>query len=421
MTALPRRRPSHPELLARLRASKEKVLALHREIIVARRGSLASARQIVDAAATSLRRIAQQVGPMFARLSTNLSAATDEYRAFQIDHGIERNAREPNLATTVMVTQAVLLAEAVVTAGLLVSDGRVGPVTAVIYAVSFAALTTAVAAAVGFFPCRYLGYRIDAPEPKPRDARIRALAWGGFGVGVTVLGALIFAAARARVSGNKDIWNFETVPLAATVEDYYAAAIIILGVLGAVLAIYKGWTGIKDAVPGYLEAKQAAERYVLNATEELSGHYEHAVETTFEDACKTFDAEVKAFEEARETLTEGLLELGELITAHNHAVQSARELTQDDMEAERTRAAFITRNPEDGYAPPFDGSAFDELLIPVSYLSDLEALETEDGSDIPALRAELESAYVEALAAILDARAAFLTNSAPIDLIKKGE
>lgn len=421
MTALPRRRPGRPDLRARLRASKENVQALHREIMAARRGSLASARQIVDAAVTSLRRIAQQVGPMFARLSANLSAATDEYRAFQIDHGIEREAREPNLATTVMVTQAVLLAEAIVTAGLLVSDGRVGPVTAIIYAVSFAALTTAVAAAVGFFPCRYLGYRIDAPEPKPRDARIRAFAWSGFGVGVTVLGTLIFAAARARVTGNKDIWNFEAVPLAATVQDYYAAAIIILGVLGAVLAIYKGWTGIKDTVPGYLEAKHAAERHVLNAAEELGGHYEDAVETTFDDTREALDAEIEAFEEAREKLTEGLLELGELITSHNHAVQSARELAQDDAEAERARASFITRNPEDNDVPLFDGSAFDELLIPESYLTDLEGLEIDDGSDIPALRAALESAYAEALAAILDARAAFLTNSAPIHLVKKGE
>ncbi|MBI1208198.1 MAG: hypothetical protein GC191_13045 [Azospirillum sp.] len=416
MTPLPKGPVDPACVLARLRSSHEEIQSLRRELAAAEGTSLAAAEQIVEVGVKALRRTGERVQLLFRRLAMKRDAETQAYRAFQIDHGIEREATCPDIQSTVMVTQGAVLAEAAVTAGLLVSDGKLAPVEACIYGLSFAGINVAVGLAAGYFGCRFAGYRVNAPDARPRDEHVRLAAWAGLGASAGALTLLNLAAARTRATGShKDIWNFEKVSFLGTFDDYFAIAILILGALGAVLAVYKGWTGIKDPVPGYTEARQAAEDDILYAAEELRAQFEDATETQFEDAFDALEPEIERFEEDRETLRTGWLELASLVSAHNHTVEAARDAARRQAEADQVRESFIARPRERATVSGFDDSAFTALLIPEAPLSTFENADAGEPALIAALRAVLASAHADAAAAVLDAHTAFLTDSAPFD------
>ncbi len=269
----PTPRGAAPKLLQALRASIQKILETRYRREAERgapAGSVESLKALADRAIATIKAITGKAVEGFWELGKQRDIATQAYRRFKIGHRIERQAQNPELATTAMVVGIFLLFEGCVGAGLFVADGKADIAVAFIYGFSVAAINIATGMVTGFFPCRYLGYRLRHQHPEPRDRRVRCTAWLGLTALLGVMLILNFSAGRVRATGShKNIFDFETVSLLATFDDYYAIAIMVLGLLGGIVAIYKGWTGIQDPIPGYTAAWRDTTEAIAKAAEDI--------------------------------------------------------------------------------------------------------------------------------------------------------
>lgn len=405
-------RNQKPDFLAGVRESWRKIATLAREIAAAPQKIVSSSLEIVRAARDGLLCLSNRASASFDLLSSRRQIASEALRGFIVDNGLKRPMHKPNRFTTVMVTQGALLTESLSASTLLIADGATTITEGIGYGVIFALLTVGVGMATGYFACRWIGYRLDAPFPRMRDRLLRIAGWCGFAVGIGLIGGLGFSAARVRATGgHADIWNFETVSLAATFSDYFALALPVVALLGATLAIHKGISGIEDSYPGYQAAAEAAETQILEAALNLRDDRRYEAETIREDALDALDDDAGECGAAFEDRRSGKLEHASLTAAHNRDVEAARELAREWAENEHARTVFVSSRLDVSEPPGIDDAAFDAWLIAEP---PPDAVESGDGDDEPNLvtrRAEIEAAFSEALGAIEDAYGAFLANA----------
>lgn len=242
-------RAEHSDLtlaLRRLRSSKPQF-------------SPAQLERIAASGVAEMETLAAQSAAQFERLSQARLQAYRAHRAFQDEHGLTAPAKMPDMLSTLLVLMICGLAEAAFTAVLMITGGKMTILEGFGYGATVAAVNLAVGTLAGFLPLRFTGYKRTAPNPEPRDAMIRAVAWASFMCALSVLGVLHFAAARVRVSGSAtQIFDFSHVSFGSTFADYYALGVMAIGTVGAVLAIYKGFNGFSDPVPGYSESRREA-------------------------------------------------------------------------------------------------------------------------------------------------------------------
>lgn len=372
--------------------------------------------ETVKMAQARLKSIAGETDAIFRALEESRIERGKQLRAFKLDHGVTRDAHRPDRMMTVIVASLAILAEGMMAGGLMIADGKVDVFMGGLYGLCIAALNVITGMTTGFFAGRYLGYRRNAETPKIGDSRKRLMAWVGFGLGLAAVGLLNFAAARTRATGShQDIFNFSEIGLWATFSDYYAIAIMVLGAIGALLGIYKGWTGITDPIPGYEAMDRAADDEVSALAEDTRDRLIDAADAVFERAEDTIldvTEERDALTEEREALR---LDLVHDIPALNDNIEAEKELRVREATRAHDRRGFV-----DGKPLPFrkpDLKPLERLKIPESQIPELLSPANDNGGS-DALAA-LEAAYAETIAAIETGYGAFLVNACapciPID------
>lgn len=405
---IPNPQGAMPERLYDLRESNQEILEDRYQYAAGNKlpfGSVKGLKKLSDRAVATLKTISGKAVAAFLGLGEQRDISTQPYRKFQIANRIEREAKIPDLATTAMVVGIFLLFEGCVGAGLFIADGKADIPIAFIYGFSVAAINIATGMVTGFFACRYIVYRLSHQKPEPRDRKIRWAAWGGL---IALLGVMItlnFSAGRVRATGSHiNIFDFETVTLLATFNDYYAIALMVLGLLGGIVAVYKGWTGIKDPIPSYAEAWQDTKEAITEAAEEIYDQYIDQVDTVFENAVEPIEDYKDALEEALEDQPEALAEDRAATDAHNKNIDAAILEYRQIIQNTRRAHEYITKQETE--TPGLDLSAFEALRVP-----DPEGLVETSSSDQDVLALailELEAAREDAIAAFQELYTAFV-------------
>lgn len=345
-------------------------------------------------AAENFRELSGQAQVAAMRLKAQRTAAFNNYRRFQYERGVMRPARKPDWLVTAIVLQVCGVVEGGITAALMVGNGEMDVISAVIYGLSVAFINVLIGVVAGFLPGRYATYNQDANEPGRHDHTIRTTARVGLILFAIAALALHFGAARVRATGSHSgIFDFSDVSLAATFNDYFAIAIVVVGLIGTLIAFYEGYFGLSDPVPDYTRARVEAEGKV-----DAEAHdQERGIIAQAEDRYFNSDAECEAQGNDRmQAIADYRLRYDELdgnIRAYNNAV-----LTDKD----KLRALVARRNEGEDFVEQkkarrlqVDVDAFDKLLI--SNIGDrLRNMEMrpqglEDGAEARArLRADFE-------------------------------
>ncbi len=372
-------------------------------------GSLSGVIAALDAATKTIQVVGENGAEAIAGMVLARLKKTETCRAFIEDHGITHEAEKPNVLNTIMVSQGCILLEGMVTAGLMLADGKMDTPVAITYGLSVAGINVLAGLATGFFPARFIGYRWKAPYSWTRDRLIRIAAWCGLGGMISLMGVLNFSAARVRATGeHHGIFNFDTVGFWDTFNDYYSVGILTIGFIGGLIAIYEGYKGIKDSVPGYTRVWKAAETQVNTATQDVYDRFLDMAEDTYENAKDSAQNHLDDIDGYFEAQDADIADLVKRITAHNHKVESARQSIRDLVSG---IDGSLGRISEGLKATEIEWSAFDALLIDIPdmpapvYDADTKQSET---LDVKSAIARLEQAYHEACAKIEQAYAGYL-------------
>ena len=402
-------------LLKALREAFQDIADQHRRdsAIAKPPAAWASMKQAVETAIQELDRIKPRVVLAMTSLADARTAKTQEYRAFKLDHGVGRDARRPDILTTLLIAVLAILIEGAITASLMIADGKMDIVSGAAYGLSFAAIGFGAGLFNGYFPGRYLDYRVDSPSPRSRDRLTRIAAWTGFGGLLGVMGLLSFAAARVRATGSHtDIFDFSAVSFGATFADYFALAIMAVGGLGGLLAVYKGRTGISDPIPGFAEAEHEAKAAIVDAAQDSADAYFDAAETVYETVRDRLDDLVSEQDDDDRDRAEANADLNAAIVAHNHAVDSAIETFLRLWEEDRSSVEYITQKPQRGRKP--DTEIFDALRYPPVPLH-AATERVAPHIDAVELIQRLDAAYERTCTAIREAHLAFLADVPAFD------
>jgi hypothetical protein len=358
---------------------------------------LESASKAMDAAAT-------RCVAMLERMNQQKTETKANYRQFQIDHGLTRDAVQPDTGKAILLIQGCILVEGLLTAGLMIADGKMDVVGGLVYGLSVSAINIATGVMAGFFPARYSVYKLNAPYQTPRDSLIRSVSRLAFGGVVSVMGLLHFSAARVRATGSHaDIFNFSQVGFWDTFSDFYGLAILVVGTMGGILAVYEGFQGLSDCVPNFSKIRKAAEHSIDAQADTLQEAALEAVENLYEDACDDIEDESGAAEEGRADFRKAAIALNNRISAHNHAIDYALDRLRVLQADEQARKTFVAQKKTALAA--VDVTAFDALRLKAISLQKSAPQEQVDFSG------KLQASYEDAVGRIREAYRLILSNA----------
>jgi hypothetical protein len=364
---------------------------------------------------SAMGRIPLQGEQIFEQLN-NLKALKlhkqNTFRQFRADHGIERQAKHPDVMQTGLILAACILSEGLPTALLMVSSGEMDLAMSISTALTVSAVNIVLATMTGYFPGRYLHYKIHAPIPEDDDEQVRKFAWAGLALSVVITAILHFFAARVRALGTHEgilDFSYTGMGLFETFNDANSFYILILGWAGSILAYYKGYLGLSDPIPGYSEVDketkkglepQAAEIYedALSRLDDLFDSAKDELEDALEEA-------TEAFERYRKTV----LSLNQKIHLHNDAVQASLERLLALQHEELLDRQFIEQ--QELHPEPINREAFEALYFEPLTVPEPVALEETQAPD--ALLDELETVYHDTVASVQAAYSHFLTDAPP--------
>lgn len=368
-------------------------------------------QKIADAAVERIKTSTANTLQSFAALSEQNVKAEANYRRFQSENNITRDARQPDILKTLLILQCGFLAEGLLGTALFMDGGQYDLRSSLAIAFAIAGINTLTACAAGFFPGRYIAYRIDAEKPLLRDKAIRLLAWFGMLVMLSGLAVLHLSAARSRILGrHTDLFDFSTVSFMETWNDFFATGIATVGIVTAIIAFFKGRNNFSDPIVGYsqiardveLHCKQAAENLYHDAIAHIEGMKEYACETIENQIDEAQDNQLKYHDERNQ--------IADRISDHNDLVDHMVDVLRGMQTQEREAEAFIRQSVVP--TAPSDFSDFEALkLQPLAEDQDAE----EDINDhVPDdLLAALEQAFQDAIAQIEEAYNAFLMPVTP--------
>ena len=377
-------------------------------------GRLDLEKRAIASAIKQLEKIVARADAALAQLAAQRGIKKRAYRRFMIDHGVMRDARKPNIWTAVLVAQAAILVEGLGTAILMISDGKADVLEGAATGITVAGVNFAAGLFAGFFAARRLNYRIRSPFPEPRDRAVRGLAYAAFATITGFMVALNFGAMRVRATGeHADIWNWDTVSFGATFSDYPALVIAVLGAIGGCVAIYEGFGGLSDPIPGFTRARREAEEDINDAAEGIADRYLDAADTVFETNKDRIEDLVDALEEDEGSRTETFATLNDAINAHNHQVDAAIEEYRRLSDEDRVRIEFIMQKRERGRK--LDVSAFEALRHSPLIVPEADS-QAASGAAAAEQMQRLDAAYELTCAAIEEAHTAFLADVSAFDL-----
>ncbi len=254
------------------------------------------------------------------------------FREFQHNEDITRPVHIPDLFSTGLIIGSCWLLEGGVSTGLFMADGiELIPAMATGFAVAGVNLITS--CTMGFFGLRYFVHKIK---------QIRFAAYGGFGIGVLMLGLLHFGAARSRVmGGHGDIFDFSEIGVFSTFGDYFAMALFVLGVISSVIAIYKGLHGFADCYPEYQKIFEDTHQAIDNAAEDFYATSSETIEEAFNKASDELTEAYEQSSTARKAYATAWHNLQNAIASNNAEID--RTVTRIDavLHDDAIRESFI--------------------------------------------------------------------------------
>lgn len=353
---------------------------------------------VVQTTCAHIQSIADNACTAINGLADTQSDASRALRKFLMDNGMDRLPRKPDVFKAAVIAQICGLAEGALTAGQYIADGKFDFMTAIAAGTMTAVTNITAGLSIGYFS-RFIGFRSNAPEPRPADGLIRLAAKVGTGIGIGALFLLHFGAARVRLTGAMgDIFDFSTVGFMATFSSYEALTLMAFGAVGAIVAFYEGRHGLSDPVVGATEARKTAEDAISASLQTL---YEGAIDRlddVFEGACDTVEIHHDDLKADREEHVHEMIQLmGRLSHFNNsvHSAISALKILQEDDLKRREYVADQTLEPA-----AIDFAAFEKLLIDPAILPSSADL---DGQPLPTAElftGHLELAHSSALARI---------------------
>ena len=401
--------------------------AIYKELTLLRSGQTALPLKRIEhrikAASDRFAQMAEATVIRLGNLAQRKGRELQYFRSLQVDNKAYRPARSPDPLDTILLAVIFMLFEGGITAAMLVSEGRMEVVPGVAYGLAFALVNVMLGLTTGFLPLRYLAYRHHAEEPRHSDQAIRNLAKAGLAIAVAAQLLLIFAAARLRALGTHEgVFDFSTVGLLATFDDGISIIIVIIGSLSAILATWKGYSGLSDPIPGFSEAWQSGTADMDDVAEDLAEDQIEVIEDLSDhvsDACEPVLQEAAALPKA---YGEQLADLACRIVAHNDAVRDAMA-QQEQRAAARTRGRDYIRGQQVD-REQLDLSAYHALLIPALDQSfEVKSIANQDGQQpLLELIDELHAASDRASADIRAALAAYHADAPAIEfLLDEGE
>lgn len=403
--------------LEQLRSSKQ---SIHGELNIFRskhiRISGPNVNLVAKAAIKNINSMSSQAVSALRNATNQKTTALRDCRNFQLSNSITRQARKPDRLKTVQIGQFSILIEGSLTGLLFIADGAFGIVSGMASGLAIASINIAAGFTTGFFPARYIGYRQNAPAPKPQDRKIRLAALLGLGVSFMALSALHFGAARVRVTGeHQGIFNFETVGLFETFNDYYTLALIALGAIGAIISIFHGRHGICDPIIDYTEISHDAENRINKRAYKINDNALDAVDQVFEEACDSIEEECEDLKQNIENARENYLALNDRINAHNNEIDNVKNDLKTRQHEDLKNREFMAQKKLK--VTKIDFVAFDALSMPEIPPSDMEDILAQKNRADPAkLIASLQLAHDRAASAIHEAYTAFQANAPQFNL-----
>lgn len=318
----------------------------------------------IEAATENVKVISEEAIMALGQLTKKRMAAFRSYRLFCFLHGVDRDPMVPDVLMTIFLALLFLLVEGCATAALMIMEGRIDIVEGFAYGISFAAVNITCGLICGYFPLRYLTYKVNSPVPSPGDAGVRSRALAGLVVLLFLMTLLIFSAARTRAIGSHSgIFDFEAVSFFATFNDSIALAIIAIGVLGTIVSVWKGYCGLSDPVPGLAEMHRQASEAVDAEAEDLLEESEENILEVAEEAEEVGELAYEDHEQQREERAKQYAALCDEIRTHNDNVLKSKDMLRvfaDDMNAAE---AFVDPHGREAEMPPLNLNPFDQLMI----------------------------------------------------------
>lgn len=327
-----------------------------------------------------------------AKVEASRSDFEAPQRDFSLERGVSRPPKKPNHIKTAIVVQGTMVAETAGTATFLLGDGAMGMVLAFLTAFVFSATNIASGLAIGYFGLRWAVHGASGSTLKNRAKRWAAGALSGFGI--TAMIGMHLAAARVRATGgHADIWNFEQASLGATFGDYYALALLALGLLAGLVALREGYGQLSDPIPGYSEIAQECESSFKAKLDEAFDAQTESLDAALDQALDTIEAPIAAYDEALDAYNNDAQSLRERALRHNSDVEVTIMRLDADGHDEEKRRQYKVGPDRDIDPVVFDLKALRKLAV------DEKRLPESLGSapDTGALSLRIEAAHNEAL------------------------
>lgn len=360
----------------------------------------------------------EKLTPTVDRFVQWRSKRAEYLRFLQWSHNAARPAKLPDPLDTIFVAMVFVLLEGGMTSMMMISEGKMDVMAGIGYGLIFASVNVIVGIVGGFFCLRYVNYKLSAPNPEPQDKRTRLIARVGYSIVLSVLAILVFCAARVRSLGSHEhIFSFDEIGFMSTFNDGIAVIIIVIGAVSSILAIWKGYSGLSDPVPGLSSARRHAETLInedgMIALDALADSMSEIVE----DALESAEDDLKLAKKAISTRTKSLLHLTDTVKRHNTSIEDARAKLQVFAHQHSSMIHRVKRS-EAPVSVSFDESVFNAMSISPDVLSSFETQTSQ--SEVNKLQsdmAELLNALGDALAKIELARTEFLASAPDLDVV----
>lgn len=335
--------------------------------------------------------------------------AGEAKRRFEYDFQIESPVQKPDRLKTFSIVGIGFILETGITFALFVAEGFMDFIPALATGAAIAFINTAAAMTAGYFGGRYVTYGIDAINPTSRQKRIRRYAFCGLVFAFINIVTLHIGAARVRVTGSHSgIFDFSEVSFFATFNDYFALALITLGIIGALIGFYKGRNGLNDPRGGYAEVALNSFTAIEKTADDIYDNAVLDVEDSYNSICDEIEDFFESYETNCSSQSGAQIELSNAIENHNDNIENAIALVASTYNAEAKRLSIIKGHEVAPKEPNI--AAFEALRvehIPSNDNTDQSASD-EDSISKEQLLAELTDAYRQALAAIEQAYREFL-------------
>lgn len=281
-------------------------------------------------------------------------------RNFQAEYQIKRPPRKPDLFKTFFIISLFFVIEGLLTSGLFIADGHFDIIPALAIGFCVAGINIIAATVMGYFPLRYITYRLGSSAYILRDAIIRIIAYLGLAVTLLGLSALHFGAMRVRVTGkHSNIFNFSEINLVQSFNDYFSIALLVLGVIGAIIAAYKGRNHISDPIVGYAELSLDAQHQINLSLDDVFDEAISSIDERYEDARDIIEDECDDRNDLSSENKKALITLNKSIRVHNNNVSGAIERLNANFVAEQKRNQFVNQKNIDAQTLNID--AFEAL------------------------------------------------------------